>query len=198
MIGRMIAMNARDRRALLIGIVGMSSIVGVGRGVPSLLRWQRARVDAAAEARSQLRYEQAAARLLPSIEDSLRARRARLIALDSVLFVAAIPSEASAQLAAVLSEYAEGAQVKVTAVQLRQDSVKKSTPLVRVGARLTGAADVTGLATLLHALETDETPLAVRELTVTQPEPAGSDTRPEILRFEMLVEGLARMEKPKS
>ena len=188
-------LSARDRRTLAIGVAAMGSIVALGRGLPALARWERGRVEAAAEARARLRDETVAARLLPALTDSLRARRARLDSLEGVLFVGTLPAEASAQLAAVLAEYAEAAQLKVVSVQMRQDTARAGAPLLRVGARLVGAGDVTALAGLLQAIETDESPLAVRELTVSQSEPAAPDTRPEILRLELFVEGLASLRR---
>lgn len=191
-----LALSARDRRTLVLGLVGMAAIVGFGRGLPALRRWERARVEEAAAARAELRYAAAGERLLPALRDSLRARRARAAALDSILIDATIAAEASAQLATMVTDFAEASEVKVTAVQIRQDSAMAKSPLLRVGARLSGMGDVTALSALLQNLEGGDTPFAVRELIVSQSEPAAPDTRPEILRFELLVEGLARLTPP--
>jgi hypothetical protein len=81
--------------------------------------------------------------------------------------------------------------VKVGSVQLRADSAFTADGFARVAVRLNATGDVTGLATLLGALEGDSLLIAVRELVVNQPEPAAPSTKLETLRFEMLVEGLA-------
>ena len=52
---------------------------------------------------------------------------------------------------------------------------------------MTGVTDITGLAGFLRVVESGETPLVVRELSVSQPEPAAGDAKPEALRIEVLV-----------
>jgi hypothetical protein len=71
-------------------------------------------------------------------------------------------------------------------MQLRADSVVTGR-LARVGVRLSGMADVVGLAGFLRAVESGAMPLVVVDLTVSQPDPAASDTKPEILRIEVSV-----------
>ena len=64
----------------------------------------------------------------------------------------------------------------------------------RVAVRASGIGDIAGVTRLLNDIESGAPLLAVRELSITQPEPAAPDGRAEALRFEMLVEGLARVE----
>jgi hypothetical protein len=71
-------------------------------------------------------------------------------------------------------------------MQLRADTVA-SAGLARVEVRVTGVTDIAGLARFLHAVEADETPLVVRDVNVSQPEPWGSDSKPETLRIDVLI-----------
>ena len=66
--------------------------------------------------------------------------------------------------------------------------------LARVAVRASGIGDIAGVTRLLQDIESGVPLLAVRELSITQPEPAAPDGRAEALRFEVLVEGLARVE----
>jgi hypothetical protein len=133
------------------------------------------------------------------VRDSVRARQARLVALDSSLLFGASPSAIAADLASVLEDLADDNASKVTAMQLRADTVATA-GLARVEVRITGIADVAGLAGFLHAIEADATPLVVRDLSVSQPEPTAGDAKAEALRVDMLVAGIGtiRPDKPEA
>jgi hypothetical protein len=114
--------------------------------------------------------------------------------MDSVLIKGASPAAAAAALASSVGDVADENSFKVTSLQLRSDSAATA-GLARVYVRLTGVADVTGLAGFLRSIEGSATPMAVRDLTVSQPEPAGSDAKPEMLRIDLLVESIGVMVK---
>jgi hypothetical protein len=185
-------MSARDRRTLVIGGVTIGLLFGLARGLPALMAWQRDRVDEAATLTNQARASRADESILPSQRDTLRARKARLAALDSAMLSGVSSSAAAAQLAATLGDIADEAPLKVSAMQLRADSAQVGT-IAPVAVRVTGVTDVTGLAEFLKAVETGAMPLLVRELAVTQPDPMAPDTKIETLRVDILVEGLARI-----
>jgi hypothetical protein len=186
-----LAISKRDLRALGRGVLVIGSIIGVGRGVPAWRRWESAvRADAATTTHS-LAVVEAGLAQLPKMRDSVLVRRVRLELLRERVFEAASVEEATASLAMFVSDRAADASVKVNSVQLRPDSVFSSDGFARVAVRLNATGDVRGLAGLLGALEGDSLLLAVRELSVNQPEPAAPDTKPEALRFDFLVEALA-------
>jgi hypothetical protein len=193
-----LAVSGRDRRALGIGLLAVGCIGGLGRGLPALQRWDEGARATAAESMRELRSLEVGAGLLAVMADSLAARRQRVDVLSSMVLDGSTPAEAGAVLADVVADAADEAGALVGAVHVRPDSSYRA-GLARVAVRLSATSDVTGLAELLQDLEGGELLLAVRELTVTQPEPAAPNGTPEALRFELLVEGLAmdpRLRKP--
>jgi hypothetical protein len=185
----MSGINARDRRTLLYGAIVIGTLTTLARGVPAVRSWNTARQADAGAAVDQAALAHRATRLLPVLRDSLRQRRARLAALDSVLIVGSSASVVTAGLASALEDIADDAQVRISVLQMHADTTTRS-GLTRVTVRMTGIADVAGLAAFLHAVEGGERYLAVRELAVSQPEPAAADSKPEMLRLDILVEGL--------
>jgi hypothetical protein len=173
----------------------LSALVGMSRGVPPFRAWAEGRSRQAQELAAQLAEGQGGARMLAALHDSLRARRARLAAIDSTLPAESSPSAVAAALASALEDLADDHGVKLASLQLHADTILRA-GRVRVSVRIGGVTDVTGLAGLLRSIDAGETPLAVRELSVAQPEPAAPDSRPEALHFDMLVVGLGRIGMP--
>ena len=101
------------------------------------------------------------------------------------------PSEAVAHLASTLENLADSCLVRVSAIQMRPDSAT-SKGFTEVSARLSGLADVAGLASLLRAIAASDNPLVVLELSVTASEPIAPSNKVEVLRIDILVAGLAR------
>lgn len=185
-------LGARDRRVLLVGALTISLLVGLSRGLPALRAWERAQMTEARTAALQLAELRNGVASLPLMRESLVVRRARLAAIDSLLPAGASPSAVAAAIASILEQSADDNAVKVTNLQLRADSTVR-VGLVRVSVRLSGVTDVSGLAGLLRSIEAGETPLVVRDLSVSQPEAAAPDSRPEALRFDVLVAGIGRI-----
>jgi hypothetical protein len=79
--------------------------------------------------------------------------------------------------------------VKVGALQLHADTSSRST-FVRVGVRGEVRGDIAGVTAMMAALEGGPTMLAVRELSITQPETSAPADHMEALRVELSVEGL--------
>jgi len=181
--------DVRDRRTLVGGVLVVASLIAIARGAPMLGTWTEARRAAAAAAGDQLRLAERARRELPALQDSLQRRRARFAALDSLLFIASSASVASAALASALEDVATDTRVKVNAMQMRPDTTNRP-GFTRVAVRVIGVADVAGLAAFLHAVDGGDRYLAVREISVSQPEPGAADSKPEMLRIDVLVEGL--------
>lgn len=185
-------LGARDRRVLSVGALTISLLVGLSRGLPALRAWERAQMTEARTAALQLAELRNGVASLPLMRESLVVRRARLAAIDSLLPSGASPSGVAAAIASILEQSADDNAVKLTNLQLRADSTVR-VGLVRVSVRLGGLTDVSGLAGLLRSIEAAETPLVVRDLSVSQPEPAAPDSRPEALRFDVLVAGIGRI-----
>lgn len=187
-----LGLSARDKRTLIIGGSAVGLLFGLGRGLPLLTQWQSSQIAEAATVTSDLAAARAGARLMPALRDTLHARQARLVAIDSSMLSGVTPSAAAARLASMLEDLASEAAVKVTAMQLQADSAGAGA-LVQVGVRLTATSDVFGLLALLRAIEGGEHVLAVKELAVTQPEPGAPANKPESLRLDVTVVGLARI-----
>jgi hypothetical protein len=183
------ALSQRDRRTLAAGAIIVSLLFLFARGLPALKRWELDQVSKASAAANGLSLLRVARASFTTLRDTVAARRKRVAALDSTLLSGASTSELAAALASRLGEIADDNAVKVTALQLRPDTIV-SAGLARVEVRLTGITDVAGLAGLIRAVEGQETPLVVKDLTVSQPEPAGSDSKPEALRIDVLIAGL--------
>ena len=131
-----------------------------------------------------------ALRALPALRESLAARRARLAALDSTLLSGQSASAAAADLTAAVEQFAMDAGVKMNALQIAVDSALSGS-VAHVRVRFTGVADVMGLSAFLRMVEGGDIPLVVRELVVAQPDAAGPSSKPEALRIEILIEGIA-------
>jgi hypothetical protein len=189
-----LGMSPRDQRTLVVGICIVFTLFAVARGVPAGRQWERAQRMHAQEATEQLASMRAGAKLLPSFRDSLQARARRLSTLDSLLLTGRSVADAAASLASTLEELATEDGLKIAAVQIRPDTLIVRS-LAHVAVRITGTSDVTGLATFLHDVEDSERTLVVRELSVSQPDPVAPESKPEALRVELLVEGLALIQK---
>ncbi|HXT16507.1 MAG TPA: GspMb/PilO family protein [Gemmatimonadaceae bacterium] len=183
-------LTPRDRRILIVGVAVIGGLTVTAKGVPAALAWQRDRVDSAAVFSERLALARASVRQLPALRDSLRARQARVAALDTTLITGASAAAAAGTLASLVEDFASDLDVKANAIQIRADTLSRP-GLTRVGVRLIGVCDVAGLAAFLRTIETDARAMSVRDLAVTQPDPAGPDAKPEMLRVDVGVDALA-------
>ncbi|HEV8446140.1 MAG TPA: GspMb/PilO family protein [Gemmatimonadaceae bacterium] len=184
-------MTSRDRRTLIVGAGVIASLFAATKGAPAVAAWERDRAAASLRANQLVVAASVDPRELRAARDSLGARRARLEAIDSLVPTALGASEAVARLASTLEDLADSCSVRVSSIQLRSDSVT-SNGFTEVSVRLNGVADVAGLASLLHAIAISKNPLAVRELSVTAPDPMAPSSKAEALRLDVLVSGLVR------
>jgi hypothetical protein len=182
-------LSARDRKVLALGTIVCATLIIGTRGLPALLRWTR---DTRASA-AQLGAEAARARTSiarsKETRDTLAARNVRYLALAAHLLEQQTPVGAGGSLAAIVSDAAAASNVRVGSVQIRADTTNVGAFMnVTVRAELTG--DIRGLAGLLSAIEQGQTLIAVRALSISQPEIGAGDDRAEVLRAELVVEGL--------
>ena len=187
-------MASRDRRTLAVGVSVIATLFAIARGVPAAREWERAQRSSAESATEQLARTRAGLKALPTLRDSLRARLNRLSALDSMLATGTSATAAAAGLAAMLEDLSAEDGLKIVALQIRPDTLVVRS-LAQVAVRITGTSDVNGLAAFLRDIEGSERTLVVRELSVSQPEPVAPESKPEALRIEMLVEGLALIQQ---
>lgn len=187
------SLSPRDRRVLAIGAITVAVLVAGTKGVPAWLAWVRdTRVEATEFAREATRAQGSVA-TSGALRDSLAARRARLEELGPSIIESESPAVAAGALAEILSNAAAESNVRLGSVQLRTDTTSRSA-FSRVGVRAEFTGDIIGVASMLYLLEGGAELLAIRELSITQPEPAAGDDRPEALRVSLLVEGL--MQRP--
>jgi hypothetical protein len=191
----------RDRRALSVGALAIAGAFMVTRGVPALRQWSEASVSSAREVVAEASRAEASIRAASASEDTMRARSERFVALAPALLDGANPATAGATLASLISGVAAAADAKLGSVQVRTDATPRHSSgaarrtFARVSVRASLTADVRGLSKILLALERGLTMLAVDELAVTQPEPGGDATRPEMLQVELVVGGLALVQR---
>lgn len=187
-------MTLSRRERLLLG-GGFCSVVALvlARALPPALQWRAQQI--ASGKLVLARYELAAALLRNerSIRDSLATRRSQLIGYDSAYVSSPSAAIAEATLAGVLLDIASATEVKLDAVQFRLGN-KLSMERAPMEARLTASGDLQGLAMFLSTVEIGPPLLAVRELSITQSEPAIAHNKVETLRAELLVEAIVHID----
>ena len=188
-----LVVSPQDRRTLAIGVAVVGSLLAVGKGVPTWRAWDSAQQARAVDHVRQLTIARRGVHWLPAMRDSAGRRTARVVTLTEQLVRARSVPQAAASLASVLGEDATRAGVKVFTLSVRPDSAARN-GFATVGVRVSAEGDVDGLTRYLRRIEGDSLLLAVRELTVTQPDPGAPDNKAEALRLDLLVEGLARID----
>jgi hypothetical protein len=182
---------ARDRRALVAGMVAIGALVAVVRGVPAWWRW---RADARSTAAESIAQEQRVRGVIADFSqsvDTLSARVERFRPLGRAFLPGATTAEAAASLTAIVGEIARASLVRIDAMELRIDSATSRLDMPRVRLEAQATADVTGLAALLRDLEKGPTLLAVRSLSVRPQSLESPANQAEMLTIHFTVEGLA-------
>ena len=168
----------------------IAALVLAFRGVPAWRGWQREARASAAEQVQEAARAAYVVRQAGVIHDSLAARNRRYLALAPALLSGASAAAAGGSLAGLISGAAASSGVRLGAVQVQADSVALST-FTRIVARGDVTGDVRGITAFLRALERGPAALSVRELSISQPEPAAGPDRAEALRLQVVVSGLA-------
>jgi hypothetical protein len=171
----------------------MGSMFLFGRGVPAWREWEQGERLAAQESSRRLEVARSAIDAHRSITAMRSTLTRRLDSLSGTYLRASSTAVAGAALATVIGDLGEESGVRITSAAVRADSATKAT-FTRIAVRISATGDVEGLADYLSSLESSEQLLAVRELSVAQTDPGAPDSRVESLHFEMLVEGLVRIE----
>jgi hypothetical protein len=189
-----IGLRPRDRRTLVIGAGTVAGLVLVARGVPALRAWESGWRSEAQSATGRLVAVREGIAALPALRDSLAARRIRLAALDSALPPGSSAAALSAAVASSIEGIADDNCLKIVALQLRSDSAAVDGQ-VRAEVRVTGVADIAGLAAFLQAVEGGAMPLVVKELSVSQSAPAADSTKAEALRVDVLIAAIGSVDR---
>lgn len=185
--------RAKDRRALAVGGIVISTTVLLGRGIPAWREWDEAARRGVEESWRELALTQSALAVRRSNESERGQLARQLDSLSGAYLHATGTAVAGASLATLVSNLASESGVRVTSASVRPDSATKAA-FTRIAVRISATGDVEGLSEYLGSIESSEQLLAVRELSVAQADPAAPDSRPEALRFEILVEGLVRID----
>lgn len=188
-------LSARDRKVLAIGAGACLMLAIGGRGVPSLVRWTLESRASAAQLVGESSRAAGSVAHAGATRDSLVARNQRYLALAPRLLDGETAAGAGGTLASIVSGAAAMSSVRLGSVQIRTDSAKAGV-FTRVSVRADLTGDIRGLAAMLAMLEKGPPLLAVRELSITQPETAIADDRAEALRAELVVEGLMLTPRP--
>ena len=184
-------MTHRDRIVLALGATFISTVTLATRGAPALSTWSARQETRAHLVHDELLRARSSVAQRAAMRDSVAAARARLAKLASELVSGGTGADAASALATVVSGIANDSRLKVATLQLQADTVPIAAT-ISASVRLAGTTDITGLANFLRAIETSKTIMAIRELSVSQPDPAAPTTQPEALQVDVVVGTLAR------
>lgn len=178
--------RSRDARALFAGLSIIAVSIVAARGVPLIRRWEGAQLDSARALADRAAAIRAYRADLPALRALRDTQRARLTSLAAGAIRATTDVAASAEVAGRVDDLARAADVAAGGLQVRVDSGRGFRRLAVV--RITGVADVAGVARLLRLLADDSALFVARELAVVQAEPFGQPQSPERLRVDLVVD----------
>ena len=185
----MTSLSSRERRAIAFGVVTIGTALAVVRGIPALRAWQTHVAATAVQLESEVARARTSAQRAQATSDSLIARRKRLRDIGRQLLHGGTPAMAAATLASMVTTAATESNVNIGMVQVHADTASSST-FSPVTVHAEGTGDIIGVMSLLKSLETDSTLLWIRDVSISQPEPAAPPERFEALRLELTVQGL--------
>jgi hypothetical protein len=182
--------SRRERRTVIVGTIIVAAVLLVTRIIPAWTAWIDGERTAAASLMEELDAAQVTVDSLPALLDTLIARNDRYLALAPALVAGETPSAAGVALMSFISGAVTSAGLKPGATQLRVNPSGGSV-FSRISIRGSAEGDVRGVSQFLLAVERGPTLLTVRQLSISQPDPGAGVDRPEALRIEFTVEGLA-------
>jgi hypothetical protein len=190
----MLRLRQRERRVVFVGVVITAAGLLFGRMLPAWSAWVGAERSDAERLSSDLQRTRARIQNLSVARDTLMARNGRYLALAPSITPGRTAGAAGASLASLVSGMAATAGLRMGALQIRSDTsgTRSEMSVFRtIAVRGDAQGDVRGVARFLAAIEGSATALAIRHLSISQPEPAAPPDRPEGLRIEFVIEGLA-------
>jgi hypothetical protein len=190
------AISSHDKRVLIIGGVLVTTIVGGSHVVARLTEWSSSARASAASLVADFTRQDASIRALSLTRDSLVARRVRLANIDSTTLNGDTPALAGASLAELMSDLADATKAQIGNVQVRTDSSTRSI-FVPVQVQVSVTGDLLAIMRFLSKLESGPKLIAVREVGLSvQGDQSALQGKPEALRADVIVEGLARNPAP--
>jgi hypothetical protein len=186
-----LSVGRRERRMLIVGTLACGAIAATGRGIPLWRAWSAMRLSEAADAERQLKVASDAVQNAQVIEEEARHTSTLAQADDSTLIHGVTPAAAGAALVVLLGVRADSNHFGITSASVRADT-GFAHGFARARVRLSATADVRGLTRFLASVEARAPLIAVRELTISQSDPAAANDHPEMLRIELTLEALVR------
>lgn len=183
--------SSRDRRTLVRGCVCIVLILLVGKGMPAWRRATGAVSTGTTAARAQLARDERLIGERRRTSEALDRRTTALIGLSAAFFKGRSPDEGAAALAAQVSDAAAENGVHLGSLQPHADSAPNAL-LVPISVSTSGTGDIRGIEGMLRDLESSAPLVDVRQLTVSQPDPAAPTDRMEMLHVEITVRGMFR------
>jgi hypothetical protein len=182
------ALTARDRRALQLGVLAVAAAVLVLRvmpwGVRRVVEAERelaASQELLARTQAEMEEEQPLADSVARVTQAVVALAPRILSGQSI-------ADAVADLSGRVNLAATRHHVRLERTDPAADSTTAGR-LTRVAVRATLETDVRGLAEFLQATAQDPAVLSVDDLHVVANDPASGDAQPERLRVEVTLRG---------
>lgn len=191
----MIGISAHDKRVLAAGAAILAAILGGSKVAAQMMEWSRTVRTSAASLVIELARQDVSIRTLARTRDSLVARRVRLANADSSVLDGDTPVLAAASLVESVSDLADATTVQVGNVQLRTDSLARGAFVaVQIQASVTG--DAPAVMRFLAKLESGPKLIALREVGINVQGDQSAQGKREVLRADVVIEGLARNPAP--
>lgn len=160
------------------------------RVVPATGAWAEEARSSARDVALEAAMGDAQHGILVAAAESLARREERL----GVHLAGLIPGDSPAAASAWIADYVAGAArstgVRIGATRMQQDT-SSAAIFTRVELRIEATGDVRGISRFLAEVESAPTRLGVILLSIAQSDPAASHERMEVLRAELVIEGLA-------
>lgn len=182
---------SHDARVAIVGAGCIALILAGGKGLPAWRHWHTAVEQHHLDARVGLLRVQQLVAGARSTRDALDRATGSYLSLSPAFLKGRSPDEGAAALAALVSDAAEDNGVHLASLQPRADSARASL-LVPVTVTVSGTGDSRGVTGLLAELESGAPLVEVRDVTISQPDPAAPADHMEALHMDLTVRGLFR------
>lgn len=182
---------SHDARVAVAGAGCIALILAGGKGVPRWRHWHSTIEQRHTDARARLLRAQQLVAESRSTHEALDREIGSYFSLAPAFFKGRSPNEGAADLAALVSDAADDNAVHLASLQPRADSVQGSL-LVPVTVTVSATGDSRGVTGLLAELESGAPLVEVRDVTISQPDPAAPADHMEALHMDLTIRGLFR------
>jgi hypothetical protein len=181
--------SRRDRRTLMLGLGVTVGILLVARGLPLWLQARRTAFGESTEARAQLAELGAIIRRARIVDELVRLQSVRYAGLEARLIGGSTREAAAADFASWTSNAIAESGLRLGSLRLETDAASVEA-FNRVAVRVEVTGDITGITRFLRVIERTDTLVVVSAITLGQPEPAATDSQPEAIHGELVIETL--------